>query len=132
MSALVLSEEDKSFLVPCLMSLRTYPVSHFCSTIRRYADRQSYKALSSGEAEPEDRDDLPEDAIDRAAEEAAAAAAKHLAWQNRRSAKTEVQELEPNLKGSLLLQALLGLEQINSVILERSVFEFQREATSLM
>jgi hypothetical protein len=76
-------------------------------------------ALSSGEAEPEDKDDLPEDAVDKAAEEAAAAAAKYAAWQNRRSARTEASQLEPNIKGSLLLQGLLGLAEINAAILDR-------------
>lgn len=80
-----------------------------------------YQSILAGEkaTSPEPADGNMED-YDVQAEASFAAAARLSAWQNRRSAKPK-DDLAPNMQGCLILQAMVGMEQINEVLLERFV-----------
>lgn len=80
-----------------------------------------YQSILAGEkaTSPELADGNVED-YDVQAEASFAAAARLSAWQNRRSAKPK-DDLAPNMQGCLILQAMMGMEQINEVLLERLV-----------
>lgn len=93
--------DHASSLVPCLMVLKTYPV---------------YEALVSG-AEIPDSASESEGERDEDAEAAAAAKARRAAWENRRTRKPRG-NLDPNLQGCLLLQALLDLPTANATVLD--------------
>lgn len=88
------------------MTLNTYP---------------NYQAVLSGEEVPEEENELPADAVDQKAEDEATATAKRMAWENRRKPKAAAGDLEPNIQGCLLLQALAQLPVGNEVVLQRSV-----------
>ncbi|KAK8865980.1 hypothetical protein IAR55_001130 [Kwoniella newhampshirensis] len=105
-SCLELPVAQKSALVPCLMYLKTYPM---------------YQAILTGapEEEKEDTNDVPPEAVDKAAEDAAAAAVRLAAWQNRRSAKPKNDgELVPNMQGCLILQGMMGMTAVTSTVLD--------------
>ncbi|WVQ62132.1 uncharacterized protein L199_000270 [Kwoniella botswanensis] len=103
-SCLELPEDKRSDLVPCLMALKTYPM---------------YQALLTGSSAPEDETPATED-VDKEAEDTAAAYARRSAWENRRTAKPKVAEGEilPNMQGCLILQGMMGMGQVNSIVLE--------------
>ncbi|WWD09471.1 hypothetical protein V865_007595 [Kwoniella europaea PYCC6329] len=103
-SCLELPEDKRSDLVPCLMALKTYPM---------------YQALLIGSSAPEDETPATED-VDKEAEDTAAAYARRSAWENRRTAKPKAAEGEilPNMQGCLILQGMVGMGQVNSIVLE--------------
>lgn len=80
-----------------------------------------YQSVLAGEnaTSPEPADGNMED-YDVQAEASFAAAARLSAWQNRRSAKPK-DDLAPNMQGCLILQAMVGMEQVNEILLERLV-----------
>lgn len=80
-----------------------------------------YQAILAGEktTSPEPADENIAD-DDVQAEASFAAAARLSAWQNRRSAKPK-DDLAPNMQGCLILQAVVGMEQVNEILLERLV-----------
>ncbi|WVQ85259.1 hypothetical protein IAT38_007424 [Cryptococcus sp. DSM 104549] len=104
-SCLELPADKKSSasLVPCLMTLKTFPM---------------YTAILTGAPEPDTETPAaaPED-IDAAAEASAAAAARLAAWQNRRQAKPK-EELGPNMQGCLILQGMVGMGEVNAAVLD--------------
>lgn len=100
-SALDLGEHADA-LVPALMALKTYPI---------------YEAIRTGAEMPND-DDVPKEAIDDDAEAQASAEARRSAWENRRNRQPRGQ-LDPNIQGCLLLQALVSLPSGNVPVLER-------------
>jgi hypothetical protein len=78
-----------------------------------------YQSILSGAPVEADDDEIPPETIDQDAEQAAAAAARYAAWQNRRNVKPK-DELGANMQGCLLLQAMLGLMGgANENVLER-------------
>ncbi|KAL7424743.1 Nucleolar protein 9 [Cryptotrichosporon argae] len=93
--------QDTTALVPCLLTLKTYP---------------TYTAILTG-APLEAEDELPADALDADAEAAAQAAARRSAWENRRQAKP-AGTLEVGLQGCLLAQACVGLAEASAVVLD--------------
>lgn len=80
-----------------------------------------YQSILAGEnaTSPEPADGNMED-YDVQAEASFAAAARLSAWQNRRSTKPK-DDLAPNMQGCLILQAMVGMEQVNEISLERLV-----------
>ncbi|WVN85380.1 uncharacterized protein L203_100525 [Cryptococcus depauperatus CBS 7841] len=102
-SCLELPAHLTSVLVPCLMTLRTYPI---------------YRLLLTGAPLPTE-DPLLEssDNIDVTAEAETAAAARLAAWQNRRQVKHK-DDLTPNIQGCLILQGMVGMENINEAVLD--------------
>ncbi|OWZ68417.1 hypothetical protein AYX14_05478 [Cryptococcus neoformans] len=102
-SCLELPHDKHAFLVPCLMVLKTFPMYQSILT--------GEKATSPEPAEGNMEDD------DVQAEASFAAAARLSAWQNRRSAKPK-DNLAPNMQGCLILQAMVGMEQVNEILLE--------------
>ncbi|TXT11256.1 hypothetical protein VHUM_02007 [Vanrija humicola] len=84
------------------MALKTYPI---------------YEAIRTGAEVPDDDDNVPADAVDKDAEAQATAAARRSAWENRRNTRPRGQ-LEPNMQGCLLLQALVALPTGNVPVLE--------------
>ncbi|KAK4689724.1 nucleolar protein 9, partial [Tremellales sp. Uapishka_1] len=113
-SALDLPSTEKSFLVPCLMTLKTYPM---------------YTSLLTGVPLEEEAEAIPAELIDADAETAAAAAAGLEAWKNRRKAKPQEGQLAPNMQGCLLLQAMVGLKSVNEIVIESLL---KQDATTLM
>jgi len=86
---------------------------------------QRYTSILSGEAPP-DEEDLPEEVIDKQAEDEAAAAAKVSAWENRRKIPKVTMDgaivgLEPKIQGCLLLQSLAQCPEANEVVLQSYV-----------
>lgn len=88
-------------LVPALMALKTYPI---------------YEAIRTGAEVPDD-EQVPADAVDKDAEAQATATARRSAWENRRNTRPRGQ-LEPNMQGCLLLQALVALPTGNVPVLD--------------
>ncbi|WOO85269.1 Nucleolar protein 9 [Vanrija pseudolonga] len=88
-------------LVPALMALKTYPI---------------YEAIRTGAEVPDD-EEVPADAVDKDAEAQATATARRSAWENRRNTRPRGQ-LEPNMQGCLLLQALVALPTGNIPVLD--------------
>lgn len=104
LSALDLPETEKRNLVPALMTLKTWP---------------NYQAIKSGNPLEDDPLDLPEEAVDAGAEEAAAAAARYEGWKNRRTVKAKESDLAPNMQGCLMLQGMVRIPTVNEVVIER-------------
>ncbi|WVW82368.1 hypothetical protein I302_104375 [Kwoniella bestiolae CBS 10118] len=106
-SCLELPQNKKSDLVPCLMALKTYPM---------------YQALLTGSSAPED-DAEPTEDVDKEAEDTAAAYARRSAWENRRNVKPKAGEGEilPNMQGCLILQGMMGMAEVNGIVLESLV-----------
>ncbi|WWC86311.1 uncharacterized protein L201_001184 [Kwoniella dendrophila CBS 6074] len=104
-SCLELPEDKKSELVPCLMALKTYPM---------------YQAVLTGSSAPEDDEKPSNEDIDKEAEATAAAYARQSAWENRRNAKPKAAEGEtlPNMQGCLILQGMIGMKDVNEIVLE--------------
>ncbi|CAD6571315.1 MAG: Nucleolar protein 9 [Tremellales sp. Tagirdzhanova-0007] len=94
---------DRSSLVPCLMTLKTFP---------------SYHALLTGAETPVEPGGIPAEAVDQDAEDTAAAASRMEGWKNRRRQKRDDSGLGPNMQGCLLLQALVRLPGANEVVLQ--------------
>lgn len=90
-SALDLGEHTDA-LVPCLMTMNTYP---------------AYEALLTGKEEPDSSAEV-EIEKDESAEAIAAQKAARSAWENRRTRKPR-NALDPVLQGCLVLQALVAL-----------------------
>lgn len=108
------------------MVLKTFPVG--CSCVGTIMEGyhltfspKMYQSILTGEkaTSPEPAEGNMED-DDVQAEASFAAAARLSAWQNRRSAKPK-DDLGPNMQGCLILQAMVGMEQVNEILLERSV-----------
>lgn len=114
-SALDLPDTEKKNLVPCLMSLKTWPM---------------YQSIKTGDPlAEEDTPEIPEEVLDPEAEAAAAAAARMEGWKTRRNPKAKEGDLSPNMQGCLLLQAMVKLPGSNEVVLERCVTRPQREVS---
>ncbi|WVQ70861.1 hypothetical protein IAR50_000386 [Cryptococcus sp. DSM 104548] len=102
-SCLELPATSQNSLVPCLMTLKTFPM---------------YQALLTGGPLPSDEPaPQAEEGVDDDAEKAAAAAARLSAWQNRRTARPK-DDLAPNIQGCLILQAMVGMGQTNAAVLD--------------
>ena len=82
----------------------------------------TYQSIKTGDPlAEEDTAEIPEEVLDPAAEEAAAAAARVEGWKTRRTPKAKETDLTPNMQGCLLLQAMVKLPGGNEVVLDRSV-----------
>lgn len=79
-----------------------------------------YQSIKIGKPVQDDDVQVPEEAVDATAEEAAAAAARLEGWKNRRNPKTKEGDLSPNMQGCLLLQVMVKMAGGNQAVLERS------------
>nr|XP_018267234.1 uncharacterized protein I303_01219 [Kwoniella dejecticola CBS 10117]OBR89392.1 hypothetical protein I303_01219 [Kwoniella dejecticola CBS 10117] len=78
-----------------------------------------YQAILSGSDAPQETED-PSEEVDKEAEDTAAAYARRSAWENRRTAKPKAGEGEvlPNMQGCLILQGMMGMKDVNGVVLD--------------